>query len=98
MRCILATAFASWALAPVFVCADPVEGRIAASAPKGPVWDCQWDRYKASFAARSDLFALDYHIHGELGASEAQQIYDLIVVAKAAFAGGGNLPPTKGLQ
>lgn len=51
--------------------ADPVKGRIAASAPKGSVWDRQWDRYKADFASRPDLFDLDYHIYGELGASEA---------------------------
>lgn len=50
--------------------ADPVQGRIAASAPKGSVWDRQWDRYKADFASRPDLFDLDYHIYGELGASE----------------------------
>lgn len=50
--------------------ADPVTGRIAASAPKGSVWDRQWDRYKADFASRPDLFDLDYHIYGELGASE----------------------------
>lgn len=50
--------------------ADPVTGRIAASAPKGSIWDQQWDRYKADFASRPDLFELDYHIYGELGASE----------------------------
>ncbi len=49
---------------------EPVTGRIAASAPKGSVWDRQWDRYKADFASRPDLFDLDYHIYGELGASE----------------------------
>ena len=51
--------------------AEPAFGRIAASAPKGSVWDRQWDRYKASFATRPDLFELEYHVHGELGASEA---------------------------
>ncbi len=66
----LACAFALWALPAEPAWADPAQGRIAASAPKGSVWDRQWDRYKADFAARPDLFALDYHIHGELGASE----------------------------
>jgi len=66
---LLFAAFTSWASGGAL--ADPVEGRLAASAPKGSVWDRQWDRYKAAFAARSDLFDLDYHIYGELGASEA---------------------------
>ncbi len=50
--------------------AEPITGRIAASAPKGSVWDRQWDGYKEVFASRPDLFELDYHIYGELGASE----------------------------
>ncbi len=65
---LLAVTFASWAAAPVL--GAPIEGRLAANAPAGSVWDQQWDRYKAAFAARPDLFALDYHIYGELGASE----------------------------
>lgn len=67
---VLSLTFALWALDPAVSVADPVTGRIAASAPKGSVWDRQWDRYKADFAARPDLFDLDYHIYGELGASE----------------------------
>lgn len=63
-------AFIAWALSSSYSFADPVTGRIAASAPKGSVWDRQWDRYKADFASRPDLFDLDYHIYGELGASE----------------------------
>jgi TRAP-type transport system periplasmic protein len=61
--------FALWALGGSAQ-ADPMTGRIAASAPKGSVWDRQWDRYKADFASRPDLFNLDYHIYGELSASE----------------------------
>jgi TRAP-type C4-dicarboxylate transport system substrate-binding protein len=64
-----ALVFALWASAGVSQ-AEPITGRIAASAPKGSVWDRQWDGYKAVFASRPDLFDLDYHIYGELGASE----------------------------
>lgn len=66
----LISAFAIWACGLEPAVADTAKGRIAASAPKGSVWDRQWDRYKASFAARPDLFELDYHIYGELGATE----------------------------
>ena len=62
-------AFALWASVGVSQ-AEPITGRIAASAPKGSVWDRQWDGYKEVFASRPDLFDLDYHIYGELGASE----------------------------
>ena len=67
---IVVFVFALWACSTEPATAQPAKGRIAASAPKGSVWDQQWDRYKASFAARPDLFELDYHIYGELGASE----------------------------
>lgn len=64
--------FATWALPHPLSNAEaaPAIGRMASSAPKGSVWDRQWDRYKLDFAARPDLFDLDYHIYGELGASE----------------------------
>lgn len=68
LTALLAAVFTIWASAAAT--AAPIEGRLAASAPKGSVWDRQWDRYKAAFAKRSDLFAFDYHIYGELGASE----------------------------
>ena len=70
VHCVLVLAVTFGVLAPSLVMAEPVTGRIAASAPSGSIWDRQWDRYKASFAARPDLFQLDYHIYGELGASE----------------------------
>lgn len=66
----LLAVFATWALSLTEIRAEPVKGRMASSAPKGSVWDRQWDRYKADFASRPDLFDLDYHIYGELGASE----------------------------
>lgn len=43
--------FALWACSTEPATAQPAKGRIAASAPKGSVWDQQWDRYKSSFAA-----------------------------------------------
>jgi TRAP-type C4-dicarboxylate transport system substrate-binding protein len=67
---IVVFVFALWALTEQLAWADPARGRIAASAPKGSVWDQQWGGYKASFAARPDLFELDYHTYGELGVSE----------------------------
>lgn len=67
---IVSLVIALWALQSTPAQAEPVTGRIAASAPKGSVWDRQWDRYKEDFASRPDLFDLDYHIYGELGASE----------------------------
>ena len=63
--------FALWGLSSFPAQSEPATGRIAASAPKGSVWDRQWDRYKAEFSLRRDLFDLDYYIYGELGASEA---------------------------
>ncbi|MBT5239577.1 MAG: TRAP transporter substrate-binding protein [Rhodospirillaceae bacterium] len=70
LRLALLSVFATWALSSTATEAEPITGRIASSAPKGSVWDRQWDRYKVDFASRPDLFDLDYHIYGELGASE----------------------------
>jgi len=67
---IFIAAFVSWALPGMDAKAEPIKGRIASSALKGSVWDRQWDRYIEDFASRPDLFNVDYHIYGELGASE----------------------------